>query len=79
MIFICVALFLVYFYPTFIAWKGQAAPAMIIFVINLFLGWTGIGWVVALIMSILNTTFKNLMIVTFIIFVLLVLAGVTLQ
>lgn len=55
---------LVYFYPTFIAWKGQAAPAMIIFLINTCLGWTVVGWFAALIMAILNTSFKNFLVVT---------------
>lgn len=56
---ICILVLVLYFLPTFIAWKGKAAPAMIIFLLNLFLGWTVIGWLFALFMSLINTTIKN--------------------
>jgi hypothetical protein len=36
----------VYFLPTIAGWKKKNAVS--IFVVNLFLGWTLIGWVVAL-------------------------------
>jgi len=37
----------VYFLPAFVGHKKRAAAA--IFVLNFFLGWTFIGWVVALV------------------------------
>jgi len=37
-----------YFLPTIIASKRQHADKDAIFVINLFLGWTLIGWMIAL-------------------------------
>ncbi|WP_405713127.1 MULTISPECIES: superinfection immunity protein [unclassified Streptomyces] len=40
----------VYFLPFFIA-AGRGVNTGSVFVINLFLGWTFIGWVVALAMS----------------------------
>jgi len=36
-----------YFLPTMVGWKKRNAGA--IFVLNLFLGWTFIGWVAALV------------------------------
>lgn len=42
-VFLCVVL---YFIPTFIAWGKKKADGPII--INIFLGWTFIGWVIAL-------------------------------
>lgn len=40
---------LAYFIPTFVAHKSRRAS---VFVINLFFGWTLLGWVVALFMAI---------------------------
>ena len=45
-VFIIVAL-LIYFLPSFVASKKQNANA--IFILNLFLGWTLLGWVAALV------------------------------
>ena len=39
-----------YFLPTLSAWSRKNHTAAI-FALNLFLGWTGIGWVVALVMA----------------------------
>lgn len=39
---------LVYFFPTLCAYRGKKRNARAIFVLNLFLGWTLIGWVIAL-------------------------------
>jgi hypothetical protein len=39
--------FFFYFLPTIVGWSKQNSTA--IFVLNLFLGWTVIGWVVALV------------------------------
>lgn len=38
-----------YFLPTFVAVSGRRAS---VFVINLFFGWTLLGWVIALFMAI---------------------------
>jgi hypothetical protein len=46
LIIIVVSLFL-YFLPTVIGWRKRNATA--IFVLNFFLGWTFIGWIVALV------------------------------
>lgn len=44
--------FVVYFLPTFIAARRKHHNATGIFVLDLFLGWTGIGWLAALIWSV---------------------------
>lgn len=49
---IVVLLFAVYFAPTAIAISRNHPHGASIFVINFFLGWTLIGWVVALAMSV---------------------------
>ena len=40
---------LLYFLPWFVAWLRQHTSSLAIFVLNLFVGWTFIGWVVALV------------------------------
>ncbi|HTQ96988.1 MAG TPA: superinfection immunity protein [Candidatus Acidoferrum sp.] len=42
-----VCLFLLYFLPALIARNKRDATAILLF--NLFLGWTGIGWIIALV------------------------------
>lgn len=42
-------LFLLYWLPTIIAIARQAHSALGVFLLNLFLGITGIGWILALI------------------------------
>jgi hypothetical protein len=45
---------LLYFLPTVVAtWRGHRNP-LSIFILNLFLGWTFIGWVVALVWATTN-------------------------
>ena len=39
---------LVYFIPTFVAWHNKKANSGAIAAVNIFLGWTFVGWVVAL-------------------------------
>lgn len=46
-----VAVFGAYFVPSFIAWKRDHHQAPTIMFINLFLGWTGIGWIIAAAMA----------------------------
>jgi hypothetical protein len=47
---IVLVLLAVYFVPTLVAW-GRKNHTAAIFVLNLFLGWTVIAWVVALVMA----------------------------
>jgi len=44
-------LFIFYWLPTIVAIVRQAHSALGVFLLNLFLGWTVIGWIVALIWS----------------------------
>ena len=39
------------FLPTIIAYARHTHNAFGIFMLNLFLGWTGIGWIIALVMA----------------------------
>ncbi|HXZ31784.1 MAG TPA: superinfection immunity protein [Terriglobales bacterium] len=41
--------FVIYFLPTIVAVARSKRDTMSIFVLNLFLGWTAIGWVIALV------------------------------
>lgn len=45
---------LVYWLPTVIAMVRGTATGVWVGVINLLLGWTGIGWIVALVLSLLG-------------------------
>lgn len=40
-----------YFLPAFIAWARRHRNSVAIFLLTLLLGWTGIGWIVALVWS----------------------------
>jgi hypothetical protein len=42
----------IYFLPTIIAAERRIPNALSVFVVNLFLGWTLLGWVVALAMAV---------------------------
>lgn len=42
---------IVYFLPSFVAWRRGHHNGNTIGIINIFLGWTFIGWVVALAMA----------------------------
>jgi Superinfection immunity protein len=42
----------IYLLPTFIAWERHKRQLGVIFVINLFFGFTGIGWVGVLIWAV---------------------------
>jgi nitrogen fixation/metabolism regulation signal transduction histidine kinase len=48
-ILICVVGFFIHFLPVFIAGSRHAQNFWWIFLINLFFGWTLIGWVIALV------------------------------
>ena len=43
-----------YFLPSIIAWKNSKRNVTAIFVINLFLGWTLIGWLGSLVWAVLK-------------------------
>ena len=49
-VFICSLVF--YFLPTIIALARRQRNSLAIFLLNFFLGWTFIGWVVALVWSV---------------------------
>ena len=51
---------LLYFLPTVIALSRGHLSALAIFLLNLFLGWTGLGWIIALIWSCTANTTANL-------------------
>jgi len=42
--------FIIYFVPSIAGWKTKGANGIV--VLNLFLGWTGIGWIAALIWAV---------------------------
>jgi hypothetical protein len=45
---------LIYFIPTIIANNRNHKQFTAIFILNLFAGWTGLGWLAALIWSVTN-------------------------
>jgi hypothetical protein len=46
-----------YFLPAIIAAARQTHNTTSILLLNIFLGWTGIGWIVALVMSICSAPY----------------------
>jgi hypothetical protein len=57
-LFLIVLAILVYFFPSIVARKKENFLA--IFVLNLFLGWSFLGWVVALIWAVMKEKRVNL-------------------
>lgn len=47
---------LIYFVPAIVAYSKKKSNAGSILVLNLFLGWTFIGWVIALVWATANDT-----------------------
>ena len=47
-------IFALYFMPTFIAFLRQHKNKLVIFLLNLLLGWTVLGWVVSLVWSVMR-------------------------
>jgi len=43
---------LFYFLPTLVAWNRHKRNTVAIFLLNLFLGWTLVGWVVSLVWAV---------------------------
>ena len=50
----------VYFIPTIVAYSRNHRNALAIFILNLFLGYTLVGWVVALIWAVYNYEVKKI-------------------
>jgi Superinfection immunity protein len=46
-----IALVIAYWVPTIVAWRRHVPAKGQVLVVNLFLGWTFIGWVIALVMA----------------------------
>jgi len=46
--------FVFYFLPSIIALVRSKRDTLAIFLLNLFLGWTGVGWIVALVWAAKN-------------------------
>ena len=51
---IVILMFAAYFLPTFIAFLRQHRNKIAIFLLNLILGWTALGWVGSLIWSVMK-------------------------
>jgi Superinfection immunity protein len=55
-IFLGALFFCVYFMPTWVAGTRDKKDSTAIFLLNLFLGWTLVGWVVALVWACMEDT-----------------------
>lgn len=51
---ITILLLILYFIPAITANSNKKENTGAIFVLNLFLGWTGVGWVLALVWSLMK-------------------------
>jgi len=51
---IIIIIFGLYLLPSLISFLQRNKNWMAVFLLNLFLGWTGIGWVVALVWSVIR-------------------------
>lgn len=40
-----------YLAPVFIAWRRNVADRKLIVLVNIFLGWTGVGWIIAFVLA----------------------------
>ncbi len=47
-----------YFLPTIIAAARRAKNLVVILLVNIFAGWTGVGWIVALVWSLVDAVAK---------------------
>ena len=56
---VCVLTLVIYFLPSYIAMARNHKQMVPIFVLNLFLGWTLVGWVVALAWAFTNDASKE--------------------
>lgn len=58
--FLCiVAVVWIYFFPTLLAMYREAKHVVWIFIINLLLGTTGLGWIGALVWAIMDETYSS--------------------
>jgi hypothetical protein len=55
-ILLAILLFAFYFLPTLIAEKRKVPHSGTIFLINLLLGWTVLGWIAALVWGVVETS-----------------------
>jgi len=53
-IIVFVITLVIYFLPTVIAVLRHHRNALAVFLVNFFFGWTGIGWIIALIWSVMR-------------------------
>lgn len=53
-LFLVVLIFAFYFLPTLIAFLRQHKNKLAVFLLNLLLGWTVLGWVVSLVWSVIK-------------------------
>ena len=58
-IIVLVVSFVLYFLQSIIAWNSEKPNFLAIFVLNLFLGWTLVFWVLALVWSLYKTSEKK--------------------
>jgi len=58
LIFIAICL-AIYFAPSLVAWRRHHLNANAIFLLNLFLGWTFLGWIAALVWAVKNEPGSN--------------------
>ena len=59
MFFVLAILFFIYFLPTGIALQRNHKDSTGIFLLNIFVGWTFVGWVVALVWAVKSGTSKE--------------------
>lgn len=52
--FIVTCILTIYFLPTVIATAGNRKNTLLIFILNAFLGWTGIAWIILFIWAIVD-------------------------
>lgn len=57
---VALVLLCIYFVPTIVASSRKHADQNAILVLNLFLGWTFVGWVIALVWAVKNGAPNNL-------------------
>lgn len=55
-IFVSIFGILLYFVPSFVAWKRKHRQLVPIILVNVFFGWSLIGWVAALVWAFMNPT-----------------------
>ena len=73
---IVLILFFLYFLPAILSAYYSTGNHVAVLLINLFLGWTGIGWIVALILAIKSLSGREIL-KSFIFTIFLIVSGVT--